>query len=271
MIGLQHYHRYEFALLLAEFQEKTVLDIACGEGYGSDILATQAKKVYGVDISREAINWAKQTYQNEKLRFLVGSVTQIPLPDKTVDIVVSFETIEHHDQHREMIAEIKRVLRDDGILIISSPNKDYFEKYLPGQKNEFHVKELYRREFEALLGLYFKNYYSFTQSNLYGSAITCDGDYARSFSRPYHFNKTYGTAGFLEPRFNIAVAGDNEMEFNITTSFCTYNSEKDILAELEYKNQLIEAIYSSMTWKTIAFIKKPFAFVKKIMSALFAN
>jgi len=63
------------------------------------------------------------------------------------DLVVSFETIEHHDEHEQMLAEVKRVLKPDGMAIISSPDKAiYTDK--PEYHNSFHVKELYREEFE---------------------------------------------------------------------------------------------------------------------------
>ena len=76
------------------------------------------------------------------------------MPDARVDFVVSFETIEHHDQHLQMMMEIRRVLRPDGVLIISSPDKHEYSD-VPGFKNEFHVKELYLSEFVDLLSSHF--------------------------------------------------------------------------------------------------------------------
>src|SRR5687768_2473380 len=108
-IALEHLHRYLLAKQLVA--GKTVLDIASGEGYGSSILAESAFKVAGVDISREAVSHAQAKYRAENLEFLLGSCSVIPLSDASVDVVVSFETIEHHDEHELMIKEIKRVLR----------------------------------------------------------------------------------------------------------------------------------------------------------------
>jgi hypothetical protein len=84
--------------------------------------------------------------------------------------VVSFETIEHHDRHDDMMREIKRVLRKDGILIISSPDK-YYYSILPDEKNEFHVKELFQSEFKDLLLSHFKELRMYGQKVLYGSAV----------------------------------------------------------------------------------------------------
>jgi ubiquinone/menaquinone biosynthesis C-methylase UbiE len=264
-IALQHYHRYEFALHLMDFRGKTVLDIACGEGYGSNILASQAKEVYGVDISEETVECAKETYREDKIKFLLGSVTNIPLPDKSIDIVVSFETIEHHNMHDEMMGEVKRVLKDNGILIISTPNKDYYEKYLPDLKNEFHVRELYKYEFEALLKRFFKNHYSFAQNNVFGSAITSEAGYAEIYNMPLHINKTRGTTGFFESRFIIAVVSDDEIKFDITSSFFTYNPESDPFAEIENGKKTIESILNSKTWRMMSILKKPFGFLKGLV------
>ena len=73
-IFLEHMHRY---LLAARFVAgKTVLDIACGEGFGSKILAENASSVVGVDIAAEAVSHARSKYGSDRLTFLVGSVTQ---------------------------------------------------------------------------------------------------------------------------------------------------------------------------------------------------
>ena len=91
-IALEHEHRYRFCLDLVA--GKQVLDIACGEGFGSAMMASRAERVWGVDIDRHAVDHASKTYQRENLRYLVGSCSGIPLPDASVDVVVSFETID---------------------------------------------------------------------------------------------------------------------------------------------------------------------------------
>src|SRR5258708_15934922 len=104
-IELEHLHRYRFA---GQFlADKEVLDIACGEGYGSALLAKVARNVIGVDVAQQAIDHARGKYGAANLEFRVGSCARIPLEDKSVDVVVSFETIEHHTRQRAMMAEIK--------------------------------------------------------------------------------------------------------------------------------------------------------------------
>ena len=148
-IRLEHMHRYIWCLPWVA--GKRVLDIASGEGYGSRALSDTAASVIGVDISHEAVEHARNHYSGRgNLSFQQGDAACIPLPDHSVDVVVSFETIEHHDKHAEMMSEIRRVLVPDGLLILSSPNKAVYSD-LNGDHNEFHVKELYFDEFDALL------------------------------------------------------------------------------------------------------------------------
>jgi len=151
-IRLEHYHRY--AIVLDIVNEKDVLDLACGEGYGSFLIAKAARSVTGVDISVETIQHAAKTYKRSNLKFNQGSATALDFPDSSFDVVVSFETIEHLAEQEEMIAEIRRVLHPDGILIISSPNRPVYNKVI-GDQNEFHVKELDFGEFDELLKLQF--------------------------------------------------------------------------------------------------------------------
>lgn len=167
-IVAEHYHRYLFARQFVA--GKQVLDIACGEGYGSHLMAGVAERVIGVDIDTDTVAHANRTYRRDNLIYRQGDCAAIPLPDACVDVVVSFETIEHHDKHQEMMQEIKRVLRPGGLLVMSSPDKLYYSD-LPKLNNPYHVKELYRDEFERLLAQYFAHQSILGQRMLYASAI----------------------------------------------------------------------------------------------------
>jgi ubiquinone/menaquinone biosynthesis C-methylase UbiE len=148
-IWIEHWHRYHFASRWSA--GRRVLDIACGEGYGSALLSRNAAHVTGVDVSLEAIEHARQAYGSARnVEFRSGSCTRIPLPDGSVDLVVSFETIEHIEEQQAFLDEVARVLTPDGVLLVSCPNK---EEYTDKREfdNEFHVKELYREELDALL------------------------------------------------------------------------------------------------------------------------
>ncbi len=172
-IEIEHFHRYSFARQLVT--NKIVLDIACGEGYGSAYLAGFAQRVVGVDIAPDAIDHATLKYSKNNLEYLTGSCLSIPLDDNAIDVVVSLETIEHISEHDVMMREIKRVLRPDGILVISSPDKlEYSDK--PAFHNPFHVKELYREEISSLLAAYFQEVRFYGQRIIYGSALLSDSD-----------------------------------------------------------------------------------------------
>ncbi len=158
-IVYEHLHRYYAAATLVH--NKIVLDIACGEGYGSALLNEQAAAVTGVDIDAGSIKWAKEKYGNihRHLQFLEGTATAIPCENNLFDIVISFETIEHLDlptQHHFM-AEIKRVLKPGGILIMSTPDKEnYTDRF--AHTNAFHLHEFYREEFTGFI----KNSFPYT-------------------------------------------------------------------------------------------------------------
>ncbi|VVE85893.1 glycosyltransferase [Pandoraea sputorum] len=168
-IRLEHYHRY--ATILDVVADKVVLDVACGEGYGSAMLAQTAAAVTGVDISAEAVRHAVNTYHlRNNLRYREGSATALPFADASFDVVVSFETIEHLAEQEEMLAEIRRVLRPQGIVVISSPNQPVYTEE-SGEHNEFHVKELDFVEFDTLLKARFPAVKYFGQRIHMGSVI----------------------------------------------------------------------------------------------------
>jgi SAM-dependent methyltransferase len=148
-IWIEHWHRYHFAARWCA--GKRVLDVACGEGYGTALLARHAAHVTGADISAEAIAHARNRYGSlANAKFVEASCTALPLDDASVDVAVSFETIEHIAAQAEFIEELARVLKPGGVLVLSCPNKlEYSDKR--GFINEFHVKELYRDELEALV------------------------------------------------------------------------------------------------------------------------
>jgi GT2 family glycosyltransferase/SAM-dependent methyltransferase len=207
-IELEHLHRYLQACQIAA--DKEVLDIASGEGYGSAMLASRANKVTGVDISVEAVKHARKRYKKENLEYMVGSCADIPLPDASVDLVVSFETIEHHDQHKKMMEEVSRVLRRAGVLLISSPDK-YHYSVEPGSTNQYHIKELYQHEFKQLLGKYFKNVAYFGQRVIFGSGIFAES-LPTSFLCYSQENEIIREArGMVKPLYWIALASNDQL------------------------------------------------------------
>jgi GT2 family glycosyltransferase/2-polyprenyl-3-methyl-5-hydroxy-6-metoxy-1,4-benzoquinol methylase len=167
-IKLEHVHRYLAVRHLA--RGKRVLDIACGEGYGSKILSAEAVSVVGVDVDDASVVHAAATYTDANIKFLRGDIVAIPLGDASVDLVVSFETLEHLTDHRTMMREIKRVLTPGGVLVVSSPDKREYSD-LPNYKNPYHLRELYLSEFRALLGEHFARHALYGQRVHYASIL----------------------------------------------------------------------------------------------------
>jgi SAM-dependent methyltransferase len=148
-IWMEHWHRYHFAARWAA--GRRVLDVACGEGYGSALLAGVAARVTGVDLSQAAIAHAQRAYAGTpNLEFVRASCTRLPLADGSIDLAVSFETIEHIEAQAQFLDELARVLKPGGVLVLSCPNKvEYSDKR--DHVNEFHVRELYREELAELV------------------------------------------------------------------------------------------------------------------------
>ena len=170
-IAHEHWHRYAFARRFVA--GKRVLDVACGEGYGSALLAGVAAEVVGIDISDAAIAHAGTSYAGHpRLRFVHGSAADLPLPDAGVDVVVSFETIEHlpRDVQPRMVAEIARVLTADGLLVLSAPNPVEYSQ-ARGYHNPFHLHEPSREELDALLATEFPARRWHRQRRYFGSAL----------------------------------------------------------------------------------------------------
>lgn len=145
----EHIYRYRFAAGFA--RGKRVLDIACGEGYGSAALRQAgAVEVVGVDVSEEACKHARDRYGIDAR---VGSADDIPLEDSSIDLVVSFETIEHLVAPDRLLRECVRVLAPGGHLIISTPNRDAFAA--DNRYSEFHLSEMSSEEFRSRIAGHF--------------------------------------------------------------------------------------------------------------------
>ena len=154
-IGYEHVHRYAYATQFV--QNKRVLDLACGEGYGSYLLAKTAKSVAGIDIDNNTIKHARNKYIKQNLEFRVGSITEVPIGgERLFDVAICFEALEHIEEHQKLLSEVKRLLTPEGVFIVSTPNKTVYSDE-PQFNNPFHVHELYFDEFRELLEKYFKN------------------------------------------------------------------------------------------------------------------
>ena len=158
----EHAARYVFALPFVE--EKTVLDIACGTGYGIGLLRSKAKFVVGVDIDSEATKEARNEC-GDNGSVLLGNGLGLPFADGSFDFITSFETLEHLHERRAFLFELKRVLRPGGTLFLSTPNAIYTRPVNGKPSNPFHIHEYTPDELMAELGPHF------TVSKFLGQAL----------------------------------------------------------------------------------------------------
>ncbi|MDZ7791300.1 MAG: class I SAM-dependent methyltransferase [Xanthomonadales bacterium] len=167
-MAYEHWHRYAWAAELVA--GKDVLDAACGEGYGSHLLAARARSVTGLDVGEDAVAHARERYRRDNLSFDRGDATRLPYADKHFDVVVSFETLEHLEAQETLLAEFRRVLRPEGFLVISSPDRKTYSDET-GYDNPFHVRELYRDELESLISNEFPAFRLYGQKLMFVSAL----------------------------------------------------------------------------------------------------
>lgn len=178
----EHIARYQAATGIVK--GKIVLDIASGSGYGSHILAQSAKEVIGVDVSKDAIEYSKKYYASNNIRYLKGDGSVIPLEDNSVDVVTSFETIEHIKDYIFFMEEVKRVLKADGVFILSTPNELEF-----AEGNHFHLHEFEQEELSSLAKKYYANVEHYFQSTWKGNLIGRKKDMSTEWEKEINVNQ----------------------------------------------------------------------------------
>ncbi|WP_161634578.1 class I SAM-dependent methyltransferase [Mesorhizobium loti] len=248
-IRQEHMHRYMWARGLVDGLD--VIDLACGEGFGSATLAASARQVTGIDISDGAVRHAEARYRAQNLSFICADAVKLPLADRCADVVVSFETVEHLADQAGMMAEIRRVLRPGGFLVMSSPNTEVYSQR-QGHVNELHAKELTRQEFENLLGEQFPALRLFGQRlSVASSILSCQGD-AAGVASVFRDESTVEKSAreIPETMYYIGVAAANEdrlpaleASFLVSASYDVYWKLRDQMAGAGAQNdQLMQEV-----------------------------
>lgn len=146
-VSQDHVRRYHH--VRNKLKGKRVLDIACGSGFGMQILSAVATVVAGADYSFEAVNFAKRNFMRNVDGGVQANASSIPFADNSFDAVVSFETIEHLRKPVKFLKEVKRVLIPNGHLYISTPVKR------GNRLDKYHFREYTISEFTRLLSRFF--------------------------------------------------------------------------------------------------------------------
>ena len=153
----EHLHRYEDVVKSLSGNE-IILDIACGSGFGTHLLSTHSTgKVFGGDLSSEAISLCEKAWEEDNLTYKVMDGTQLEFQDNFFDVVVSFETIEHTTMFNEMIKELKRVAKPNGIIYLSTPNVK-INSPTGLVTNPYHTQEWNYEEFYKIVNKHFNSY-----------------------------------------------------------------------------------------------------------------
>lgn len=166
----EHLHRYRLAASFAH--GKHVLELASGEGFGAAMLATEAQSVVAVELDSNAVAHSRMTYPLDNLEFTEGSMLHLDgYSNGSFDLVVCFEAIEHVQEQRELIEGIARVMRPDGLVVLSTPDRDAYNAVIH-DPNPFHVRELNRAELLDLLQPHFPHVALWGQTGISGSRLT---------------------------------------------------------------------------------------------------
>ncbi|MGM0501420.1 MAG: class I SAM-dependent methyltransferase [Bacillota bacterium] len=147
---IEHIARYKFA---SNYTKGRVLDFACGVGYGAEVLLAMGEgisEIVGVDIDAESIEYARVNYNYPQTSFFVGQANDSNVIKKLgkFDTIVSMETIEHIKDDYQFIANLNKLLKDEGTLIISTPFGQGRNK---GCANPYHYRQYTEEEFRDLL------------------------------------------------------------------------------------------------------------------------
>ena len=228
----EHLARYAFARRFAD--GRRVLDAGCGTAYGTAELATRAASIWGLDISAEAIQWAREHYPLANAQFLQGSATDLPFASGSFDLVVAFEVIEHLKEYERFLAECARVLTTDGLLIVSTPNRLYYdETRAEVGPNPFHEHEFDGPEFHAALQACFPHV-----STLLQNRTECFAFHPAETFWPGDVRIDGGAGGGGEAHFFLAVCGKGQLPAG--RSFVYVPRAANMLREREHYVRLVD-------------------------------
>lgn len=145
-------HELMYREFLVATVDKVVIDVACGCGHGSKLIAEQASQVYGYDISPEAVEFANKHNSGSNISYDVCDIRKLPHWPQSVDTVVSVEVFEHVTEIEQVVTEVHRVLKPQGFWCFTTPNG---ERYPDHRIVQWHVKHYTRSELQELLSPYF--------------------------------------------------------------------------------------------------------------------
>jgi SAM-dependent methyltransferase len=147
-------HEAAYRVLLEEIYGDIVLEIGAGEGYGAALLSARAQRLIALDYDRATIAHLARRYVGARLTPVQANLASLPITDRSVDVIVCLQVIEHVWDHPQFVLECRRVLRPGGRVVISTPNRLSFSPDSDGTQhpqNPFHSHEFIAAELSDLL------------------------------------------------------------------------------------------------------------------------
>lgn len=137
---LKHCFAYHLAKSIIKPTDK-VLDLGCGDGYGVNYISDTGANIVGIDMDKDTIDRASEIYPHQNCSFELYDGKNLNYPDGYFDVVLSYQVIEHVLDVEEYLKNIKRVLKKDGVFIITTPSRTY--RLTKDQKpfNPYHLRE----------------------------------------------------------------------------------------------------------------------------------
>lgn len=231
-------HRY--LLARAFCRGRDVLDLTAGDGRGAALLVQVAHRVVAVGKDKAKIMAARQAYTHRNLSYEEGDACALPLPKASFDVVVAFEALEYVEEQDRFLAEVRRVLRPGGLLIVSTPEGNFYSSF-NFRQDQRHLRELTGQEFSHLLERHFEHHAITAQRAIVGSVIM-SGTPANGFltfeqrgPRLVESNEHFARAPYL-----LAFASDVDLPV-LPNSIFVHNSDLDAEAALRREAELAYA------------------------------
>ena len=273
-----HLARYNMALQFCS--GKKVLDVACGEGYGSFLISNaNSAEVVGVDVDKKSIEKAKKNFKNSNLKYMVSDAINLSqIQDNYFDVVISYETFEHVKNVDLFLKEVSRVSKNDAIIMITCPN-DYFY-YEDNESNPFHFAKYHFNEFKDkcekylgknvnyFAGMHCEGFLNYDCENMSTNRIQKDmlsNDYkSNSFVVPSESKINYDDCNYYIGVWNY----NNFVSNNV---IYPTNNNKDILKLINKLNKEIETLkmnHDSTKFEEIERFKQLYNLTKEELNQL---
>ena len=230
----EHLVCYLFSLQFAG--GRRVLDLGCGSGYGAKLIAEEASEVVAADLSPEAIHYARENFSAAHLHYLLTDATLLSLASNSFDVVLCFEVIEHLTRQECLLEEIHRILKSNGILIVSTPNRLFYteERKLV---NPYHTREFSFGEFRDLLEKYFAKVEVVYQNHIPSILV---GEARRPLNVRSHFEDETGQMQQTS-NFFVAVCSRNAQAHPNLETLVYLPSTGNLLREKEQRIERLES------------------------------